>query len=154
MSLLYFEDFPPGDISEYGDHLVTAEEIVEFARDFDPQPFHLDEAAGRETQAGGLIASGWHTASLLMRMNCDQFILRSASQGAPGTDEVNWLKPVRPDDRLRVRRTTLGARPSRSRPQTGLVEFLFEVFNQNGEIAMTQKGALFLGRRPAVEGGR
>ena len=152
MSLLYFEDFPTGEIREYGDRLVTAEQIVEFARDFDPQPFHLDEEAGRETQAGGLIASGWHTAAMLMRMNCDEFILNCASQGAPGTDEVNWLKPVRPGDRLRVRRTTLGARPSRSRPQTGLVEMLFEVLNQNGETVMTQKGALFIGRRPAGRG--
>ena len=152
MSLLYFEDFPPGEVSEYGDRLVTAEDIVEFARDFDPQPFHLDDEAGRETQAGGLIASGWHTAALLMRMNCDEFILRSASQGAPGTDEVNWLKPVRPGDRLRVRRTTLSARVSRSRPETGLVEMLFEVLNQNGEIVMTQKGTLFIGRRHSGQG--
>ena len=152
MSLLYFEDFPPGEVSEYGDRLVTAEDIVEFARDFDPQPFHLDDEAGRETQAGGLIASGWHTAALLMRMNCDEFILRSASQGAPGTDEVNWLKPVRPGDRLRVRRKTLSARVSRSRPETGLVEMLFEVLNQNGEIVMTQKGTLFIGRRHSGQG--
>ena len=152
MSLLYFEDFPPGEVSEYGDRLVTAEDIVEFARDFDPQPFHLDDEAARETQAGGLIASGWHTAALLMRMNCDEFILRSASQGAPGTDEVNWLKPVRPGDRLRVRRTTLSARVSRSRPETGLVEMLFEVLNQNGEIVMTQKGTLFIGRRHSGQG--
>ena len=154
MSLLYFEDFPAGEIREYGDRLVTAEEIVEFAREFDPQPFHLDEVAGRGTQAGGLIASGWHTAALLMRMNCDEFLLRSASQGAPGTDEVNWLKSVRPGDRLRVRRTTLSVRPSRSRPETGLVEMLFEVLNQNGETVMTQKGALFIGRRPTGQGAR
>jgi len=154
MSLLHFEDFSPGESLEYGDRLVTAEEIVEFAREFDPQPFHLDDEAGRETQAGGLIASGWQIAALLMRLNCDEFLLRCASQGAPGTDEINWLKPVRPGDRLRVRRTTLSARASRSRPQTGLVEFLFEVFNQNGEIVMTQKGPLFIGRRPAGQSAR
>ena len=154
MSPLHFEDFSPGESLEYGDRLVTAEEIVEFAREFDPQPFHLDDEAGRETQAGGLIASGWQIAALLMRLNCDEFLLRCASQGAPGTDEINWLKPVRPGDRLRVRRTTLSARASRSRPQTGLVEFLFEVFNQNGEIVMTQKGTFFIGRRPAGQGAR
>jgi acyl dehydratase len=154
MSLLYFEDFPPGEIREFGDRLVSADEIVEFARVFDPQPFHLDDEAGRHTQAGGLIASGWHTAALLMRMNCDEFILRCASQGAPGADELNWLKPVRPGDRLRVRRTTLSARPSRSRPRTGLIEFLFEVINQSDEIVMTQKGALFIGRRQAEQGAR
>jgi acyl dehydratase len=152
MSLLYFEDFSPGEVSEYGDRLVTAEEIVEFASEFDPQPFHLDEAAGRDTQAGGLIASGWHTAALLMRMNCDEFLTRCAGQGAPGADEINWLKPVRPGDRLTVRRTTLSARPSRSRPETGLVELLCEVLNQNGEVVMTQKGTLFIGRRPAGRG--
>jgi acyl dehydratase len=152
MRLLYFEDFPPGDIREYGDRLVTAEDIVEFAREFDPQPFHLDGEAGRRTQAGGLIASGWHTAALLMRINCDEFILRCSGQGATGVDEVNWLKPVRPGDRLRVRRTTLSARPSSSHAQTGLIEFLFEVINQNAEIVMTQKGALSVGRRPAGQG--
>ena len=101
MSLLYFEDFPIGETVEFGDRLVTAEEIVDFARQFDPQPFHLDDAAARGTQAGGLIASGWQTASLLMRMCCDEFVLRSASRGSPGVGELNWVKPVRPGDRLR-----------------------------------------------------
>src|SRR3984885_13778572 len=105
MSLLYFADFPVGEVIEFGDRLVTAEEIVEFARQFDPQPFHLDDAAARGTQAGGLIASGWQTASLLMRMSGDAFVLRTASQGAPGMEELNWVKPVRPGDRLRARRT-------------------------------------------------
>ncbi len=147
MNRLYFEDFSVGEVVEYGDRLVTAEEIVEFAREFDPQPFHLDEAAGRDSQAGGLIASGWHTASLLMRMNCDAFLNASASQGGPGVDELNWIKPVRPGDRLRVRRTTISARPSRSRPQIGVVEFAFEVVNQRGETVMTQKNPVFIGRR-------
>src|ERR1700679_546110 len=132
MSLLYFEDFPVGEIVEFGDRLVTAEDIVEFARQFDPQPFHLDDAAARDTQAGGLIASGWQTAALLMRMNCDEFVLRSASQGGPGVEELGWSRPVRPGDRLRVRRTTLSARVSRSRPEIGLIGFRFEVINQHG----------------------
>src|SRR5271155_2389822 len=101
MSELYFEDFPVGEIFEFGDCLVTAGAIVEFALQFDPQPFHLDAEAARQTQAGGLIASGWHTAALLMRMNCDAFVLHSASQGGPGVEELNWVKPVRPGDRLR-----------------------------------------------------
>jgi acyl dehydratase len=154
MALLYFEDFPPGEILEYGDRLVTAEEIVEFARQFDPQPFHLDEEAARGTQAGGLIASGWQTAALLMRMNCDAFVLRSASQGAPGVEELDWSKPVRPGDRLRVRRTTLSARASRSRPEIGLVEFLFEVLNQDRETVMTQKNVAMIARRASVEAAR
>ncbi len=150
MSLLYFEDFPPGEVREYGDCLVTAEAIVEFAREFDPQPFHLDAEAARGSQAGGLIGSGWHTAALLMRMNCDEFVLRSASQGAPGVEEMNWIKPVRPGDRLRIRRTTLSARASRSRPRIGILEFLFEVINQDREVVMTQKNPMFIGRRAAA----
>jgi acyl dehydratase len=151
MDLLYFEDFPVGEILEYGDRLVTAEEIVGFASQFDPQPFHLDEAAARETQAGGLIASGWHTASLLMRMSCDAFVLRTASQGAPGMEELSWVKPVRPGDRLRARRTTLSARVSHSRPEIGLVGFQFEVINQDGETVMTQKNVIMISRRATAE---
>jgi acyl dehydratase len=151
MDLLYFEDFPVGEVFEYGDRLVTAEEIVEFASQFDPQPFHLDDAAARGTQAGGLIASGWQTASLLMRMNCDAFVLRMASQGAPGLEELNWVKPVRPGDRLRARRTTLSARASRSRPEIGLVGFQFAVINQEGETVMTQKNVMMISRRPTAE---
>jgi acyl dehydratase len=151
MDRLYFEDFPPGEVVEYGDAPVTAEAIVEFAKEFDPQPFHLDAEAGRASIAGGLIASGWHTAAMLMRMSCDAFLNRAAAQGSPGIDELDWLKPVRPGDRLSARRTTLSARPSRSRPAVGVVEFLFEVLNQNLEIVMTQKGAIFFLRRAAGE---
>lgn len=151
MGTLYFEDFPPGEIVEYGDLEVSAVRIKAFAEQFDPQPFHLDEAAARQTMAGGLIASGWHTASMLMRMSCDHFLNRSAAQGAPGIDELNWLKPVRPGDRLHVRRTTVGARASASRPELGLVDFLFEVINQKGEVAMTQKNVILFRRRPGEE---
>jgi acyl dehydratase len=151
MGLLYFEDFPPGEIVQYGDIEVSAARIKAFAEQFDPQPFHLDEASARETMTGGLIASGWHTAAMLMRMNCDNFLNRSASQGAPGMEEVNWPKPVRPGDRLCVRRTTLGARPSASKPELGIVDFFFEVLNQLGEIVMTQKNVVLVKRRPAGE---
>jgi acyl dehydratase len=151
MSLLYFEDFPPGEVVEYGDMEVSAVRIKAFAEQFDPQPFHLDEAVARETMAGGLIASGWHTAAMLMRMSCDYFLNRSASQGGPGVEELNWLKPVRAGDRLSVRRTTNGARPSASRPELGLVDFTFEVLNQKGEVAMTQKNVVLFKRRPAGE---
>jgi acyl dehydratase len=151
MDRLYFEDFPPGKTFEYGAREVTAEEIVEFAREFDPQPFHLDEAAARETMAGGLIASGWHSAALMMRINCDELFLRSSAQGSPGLASIDWLKPVRPGDRLSVRSTTLGARPSRSRPDVGLVEMRFELMNQNREVVLRQQGAVFFGRRPDSE---
>ena len=151
MDLLYFEDFPPGEIVEYGDRTVTAEEIVEFAREFDPQPFHLDEAAARGSMAGGLRASGWHSAALMMRINCDAFFLRAASQGSPGIESIDWLRPVRPGDRLSVRRTTISARVSRSRPDIGVVEMRFELMNQNRDVVMRQQGTVFFGRRPNGE---
>jgi acyl dehydratase len=151
MDLLYFEDFPPGEVKVYGDRLVTAEEIVTFARRYDPQPFHVDAEAAKHSQIGELIASGWHTGVILMRMNCDEFLLRTASEGAPGCDEVNWLKPVRPGDRLKVRRTIVSARVSKSRPQIGVVEMLCEVMNQNDVIVMTLRYSGFI-RRRAAEG--
>ena len=149
MDVLHFEDFPAGEVREYGDRLVTEAEIIAFARQFDPQSFHVDAEAAKDSQIGGLIASGWHTAALLMRMNCDEFLLRAASEGAPGVDEVKWVKPVRPGERLRVRRTTLSARVSQSRPELGIVEFLFEVLNADGEVRMTQRNSCFIRRRAA-----
>ncbi len=107
METLYFEDFQPGEVRTYGDRLVTAEEIIEFARQYDPQPFHVDAEAARRSQIGELIASGWHTGVILMRMNCDEFLLRTAGEGSPGCEEVSWVKAVRPGDRLKVRRTIL-----------------------------------------------
>ena len=147
VNLLHFEDFVVGEVARYGDQLVTAQEIIAFAKKYDPQPFHVDAEAAKHSQAGGLIASGWHTGVMLMRMNCDEFLLRAASEGGPGAEEVSWLKPVRPGDRLGVRRTILAARPSRSRATLGIVEFLFEVVNQNDEVVMRQRNAGFLRRR-------
>ncbi|MBL8590968.1 MAG: dehydratase [Methylobacteriaceae bacterium] len=144
-----FEDIKPGEVATYGDRLVTAGEIVDFARQWDPQPFHLDEAAGRASILGGLTASGWHSACLLMRINCDAWIEDSTSLGGPGIEEMAWLKPVRPGDRLSVRRTVLEARPSASRPGAGIGRFLFEVMNQRGEIVMTQRNAILFARRDA-----
>lgn len=151
MSLLHFEDFIPGAVVEFGDRLVTAEEIVAFARLYDPQFFHLDAEAARASQVGELIASGWHVGVILMRMICDEYLLATASEGAPGVDEMNWLKPVRPGDRLRARRTILGARVSRSRPTIGIVEFGYELLNQNRDVVMTQRYPGFVRRRPQPE---
>ena len=148
MDLLHFEDFPVGEVIVFGDKLVTAAEIVAFASEWDPQPYHVDAEAAKVSQIGELIASGWHTGSLLMRMICDAYLLRAASEGAPGIDEMRWLKPVRPGDRLSVRRTTLAARVSRSRPQIGIVDFQFEVMNQTGETVLLLKSASFFRRRP------
>jgi len=147
-ALLYFEDFPVGAVLAFGDKLISAEEIVAFAKAWDPQPFHVDAEAAKDSQVGELIASGWHTGCLLMRMMCDAYLLESASEGAPGIDEMRWLKPVKPGDRLSVRRTTLAARPSRSRPRIGIVDFQFEVINQHGETALFLKYSAFLRRRP------
>jgi acyl dehydratase len=143
----YFEDFPVGEVATFGNKTVTAEEIVAFARDWDPQPFHLDAEAAKDSQIGELIASGWHTGAMLMRMMCDAYLLDSASEGAPGIDEMRWLKPVRPGDVLSVRRTTLHARVSRSRPSIGIIDFQFDVLNQHGETALMLRSASFMRRR-------
>ena len=113
---IYWEDVESGTVSIYGPRLVTREEIVAFAAEFDPQPMHLDEAAASATALGGLGASGWHTCCLLMRMIADGFLLNASSMGAPGVDEVRWLKPLRPGTRIRIRSTVLDKRASNSRP--------------------------------------
>ncbi|MBK9082339.1 MAG: MaoC family dehydratase [Rhizobiales bacterium] len=155
MSSIFFEDFRPGEVFSFGDREVTREEIVAFASAYDPQPFHLDEEAGRRSILGGLAASGWHSACLLMRLNCDHWLNETASLGGPGVEEMRWLKPVYPGDRLSVRRTVLEARASASRPALGIVGFLFEVANQRGDVVLTQKNAIMVGRRegPAPEPG-
>src|SRR3954466_248762 len=135
--MLHFEDFTPGSVSEYGPRLVTRDELVAFAAEFDPQPMHLDEAAASASMLGGLAASGWHSCCLLMRMISDGFLLRSAFLGAPGVEEVRWLAPVRPGTALMVRATVLEARPSRSRPGMGFVKFRFELVDAAGTQLMT-----------------
>lgn len=144
---LYWEDFEPGRTLPLGEKTVTREEIVAFAAEFDPQPFHLDEAAARETMLGGLAASGWHTCAMLMRMLCDGLLNRAHALGSPGLDEVKWMKPVRPGDMLRAQYTCLESRPSGSRPEVGICKFLYEVFNQEDELVMTWHCTQFFGRR-------
>ena len=109
MSKLFWEDFHPGRVFEHGPHLVTREDIIAFAAEFDPQPMHLDEAAARRSMTGGLCASGWQACCILMRMCADAFVVNSSSMGAPGVDEVRWLLPIRPNDQLRLRATVLAA---------------------------------------------
>ena len=150
MDLLHFEDFPVGEVVVFGDKLVTEAEIVAFARAWDPQPFHLDAEAAKTSQIGELIASGWHTGAMLMRMMCDAYLLDSASEGAPGIDEMRWLKPVRPGDRLHARRTTLSARALNSRPHIGVVGLQIDAINQHGETVLTLKSAAFMRRREAA----
>jgi acyl dehydratase len=146
---LYFEDFIPGSVAEFGPRLVTREEIVAFAAEFDPQPFHLDEDAARGSMLGGLAASGWHTCCLLMRMAYDGFLHEAASMGAPGVDEVRWLAPLRPGDEITLRRKIVDKRVSKSRPDAGFVQILFEVLNQRGEVVMTLATPAMIARREA-----
>ena len=144
---LHYEDFGVGEVTEYGAYAVTAEEIIAFAKLYDPQPFHTSEAAAAREMLGGLAASGWHTAAMLMRINCDGFLNASASWGGASIDEVRWLQPVRPGDVLRARRTTKAARASMSRPEIGIIDFHFDVLNQRNETVMTQDNAMMIGRR-------
>jgi len=144
---LYFEDFPLGEVVEYGRADVSVDEIIAFAREFDPQPFHTNEEAAA-TAMGGLIASGWHTSALLLRMNCEAFLMRAAILEEAGVEEVRWQQPVRPGDRLHVRRQTLASRSRGGKTSAGEVEFLYEVVNQNGVAAMTQRSVLLLKQRP------
>jgi acyl dehydratase len=151
MAKRYFEDFTPGMVIEHGPRLVTREEIVAFAAEFDPQPMHLDEEAARNSILGGLAASGWHTCCLLMRMACDSFVLDSSSMGAPGVDEVKWLKPLRPGTRITLRTTVLEIRTSKSRPEMGFVRALFEVLDDERSPVMTLITPMIMGRRAKSE---
>ncbi len=145
----YFEDFAPGDVIELGSRTITKDSIVAFAREFDPQPFHTDEEAATRSIYGGLLASGWHTGSLAMRILYDGLLKDTVSLGSPGIDELRWLKPVRPGDTLSLRMTILKAVPSRTRPDRGLVRSLMEMRNQHGDVVLTIRGLSLLGRRPA-----
>lgn len=136
----YFEDYAVGEVVEFGDYPITREEIVDFASRYDPQPFHVDEQAATQSNYGGLIASGWMTAGVMMRMLVEHFVSRVASMGSPGVDELRWLRPVRPGDRLRVRVTVLEVRRSQTKPDRGAVLSLDEVVNQDGEVVMSVKG--------------
>jgi acyl dehydratase len=144
---LYFEDFPLGEVVEYGRVDVSVDEILAFAREFDPQPFHTNDEAARAA-TGGLIASGWHTSALLLRMNCEAFLARAAIVEEAGVEEVRWQQPVRPGDRLHVRRQTLASRLREGQTGAGEVEFLYEVVNQNGAAAMIQRSVVLLKPRP------
>jgi acyl dehydratase len=139
----YFEDFQPGAKSEFGDRLVTEADIIRFATEFDPQPFHIDREAAKDSIYGGVIASGWHTAAMMMRMLCDHAIPTESAMGSPGLDELNWLKPVRPGDRLRCRSEVLSAVRSRGKPDRGLVRSRTEIINQHDEVVMSVVSKMF-----------
>ncbi|MCZ7571364.1 MAG: MaoC family dehydratase [Ardenticatenaceae bacterium] len=140
----YFEDYAGGAVYEFGSIAVEEAEVIAFAQRFDPQPFHTDPAAAKESIFGGLIASGWHTAGFMMRLLVDHYLSRVASLGSPGVDELRWLKPVRPGDVLSVRVTTLEANRSRSKPDRGIIRSSVEVLNQHREVVMSLNAVNFL----------
>ena len=144
----YFEDFEIGMVSKYGRYEVTAEEIIEFASKYDPQSFHLTEAAGKAMHFGGLCASGWHTCAMVMRMVVDGMVTTgSGSLGSPGIDELRWKKPVYPGDILRLESTVVDKRESRSRPDMGSIFLDNKVFNQKDEMVMSFKPIVMYQRR-------
>jgi acyl dehydratase len=144
----YLEDYEPGSVHEFGSLRVEEEEILAFARRFDPQPFHTDAEAARGTEYGGLIASGWHTAGLMMRLYSDHYLPPNFTLASPGVDELRWLLPVRPGDALSIRVTVLDRRPSRTRPDRGIVRSGVEVLNQHREVVMTLVAINFFLKRP------
>jgi acyl dehydratase len=148
--MIWWEDFKVGERAEMGSHTFGAEEIVTFARQFDPQPFHVDPQAAREGPFGGLIASGWHTCAVGMRLMVEQYIGRTVSLGSPGIEDIRWLRPVRAGDTLSYSRTVLESRASATRAGVGLVKQRWQAVNQAGETVLTMEGWGMYGRRPAA----
>jgi acyl dehydratase len=144
----YFEDFHPGDVIPVGSVEVTEPEIIAFASQYDPQPMHIDPEAARTTIYGGLIASGWHTTSLFMRLLVENLVAKTVSFGSPGVDELRWPRPVRPGDTLSGQMAIVETRASNTRPNMGIVRWRGEVRNQQGEVVLTLLGTNFFGRRP------
>ncbi|MDD4986179.1 MAG: MaoC family dehydratase [Dehalococcoidales bacterium] len=147
--VLYLEDHVPGSVYEFGSIVVDEKAMVDFASQYDPQVFHTDPEAAKKTSFGGLIASGWHTAAMAMRLLVDHRLSNLANLGSPGVDELRWLKPVRPGDELSVRLTILEVRPSESRTDRGVVKGLVEVLNHAGEVVTTWKGINIVLRKNA-----
>lgn len=145
-----FEDFPVGLVVPLGSYAVTREETIAFAREFDPLPFHVDEAAANASMLGGLSASGWHTCAMMMRMMVDSFLRDSTSQGSPGVDFVRWLRPVRPGDTLSGTMTVMDARASRSRPTLGIARLRNDLVNRSGEAVLEGEYTVMMLTREAM----
>ena len=145
--MMGWEDFKVGDSIELGRHTFTEEEMLDFGRRFDPQPFHADPAAAKESFFGGLIASGWLTCAIGMRLMVDNYLGRSKSLGSPGVENIRWLKPVRAGDTLTYRRIVLESRASATRKDMGLVKHRWEAVNQRGERVLTMEGWGMFGRK-------
>ena len=147
----WYEDYPEGMVQTLGGFDVDEAEVIAFATRYDPQPFHIDREAARDSPYGGLIASGWHTAAMMMRLLADHYLHPASSMGSPGIDELRWIRPVRPGQRMTVRATVLTARRSASKPDRGLVHTLFEVLDPDGEVAMKATAMNLLRVRPATD---
>ena len=151
MTLHTYDDIEIGDSDEFGDYLVTKEEIIEFAQKYDPQPFHLDEDFAKKTHFGALCASGWMTCGIMMRLICENVFTNSSAVGSPGVENVNWHKPVFAGDRLSVRAKTVDKRLSKSKPYLGTVKVSVEVLNQHKDVVLTlQPTVLYLTREGAA----
>ena len=140
----YFEDYVAGTVHEFGSIKVEQDEVISFARRFDPQVFHVDPEGARKTVFGGLIASGWHTGSMTMRLFADHYLSKVASLGSPGVSDLRWTQPVRPGDELWIRVTVLEAHRSNSKPDRGIVRSLIETLNQEQKVVMSMEAVNFL----------
>lgn len=149
----YFEDYVPGSVHPCGSIAVEEDELLAFARRFDPQTFHTDPEAAAQGPFGGLIASGWHTAGLMMRLLTEHYLSDVSSLASPGIDRLRWLRPVRPGDDLSVTVTVQSAVASRSKPDRGVVTSAVEVVNQRGEPVLTLTAVNMIARRPSNPGG-
>ena len=145
----WFEDYTPGTTAEHGPLRVEEDDVVDFGRRFDPQPFHVDAQAAAAGPFGGLIASGWHTCALMMRLLADEYLSSVSSLGSPGVDELRWVAPVRPGDELTLRTTVVEARPSRSKPDRGLVRTHVELLRQDAAVVPTMTAVDLVPVRPA-----
>lgn len=151
MPTLAFEDFQPGQVFRLGTHVMSESEIVDFAEQFDPQPFHTDVQAAAASPFGGLIASGWHTASVFMRLYVDAVLADSLSMGSPGIEQLRWLHPVRPGDQLTGSFIVESVQPSTRRSDRGTVMFRGEMSNQDDVPVLSMAGRGYFGRRTAPE---
>jgi acyl dehydratase len=146
----WFEDYAPGSTEEFGPLTVAEDDVVDFGRRYDPQPFHVDADAAAAGPFGGLIASGWHTCALMMRLFADQYLSPVSSLGSPGVDELRWVRPVRPGDELTLWITVVEARVSRSKPDRGLVRTRTELRNQTGEVVLSMVAMNLIRTRPTA----
>ena len=145
---IYWEDLQVGQVRQLGQIKPTREDIIAFAKQFDPQPFHLDDEAAKASVFGALCASGWHTCALAMRLMVTEFLCHTSSMGSPGLENIKWLKPVFPDDELRLQTTVLETKPMGKRPGIGMTRNLWEMFNQHGDKVLHMEGWGMFRRRP------